>query len=264
MFYTTTDQKELYFEIHGNFESKETVVFLNGLSQSTVAWAFMIPYFEKDYRIVLMDFIFQGQSEKTGEMRDFDKHAEDVFGLIEFIGVQNPIIIGLSYGSLVAQHFAVIYPNSLKKVVLISSFAHKTPFYQAIELSWESALRLGGYKHMLDVMLPYVLSDTYFSNPLIPVEILKSAKSDLVDPEALYKLMQATAQRSDYRQELGKIQVPALVIHGRLDLLFPVYMGEEIVRNIKNAKFVVIDQAGHTLNLEAVEAVSKHILDFIV
>lgn len=260
----TADNKELYFEVKGNLEATDTLIFLNGLSQATIAWSFMTPLFENKYRIVLMDFIFQGQSEKTGEMRDFDQHAADLKGLVEFLGIESPILVGLSYGSLVAQHFAVNYPDRIKRLVLISSFAHKTPFYQAIELSWESALRLGGYKHMLDVMLPFVLSDNYFSNPLIPVEVLKSAKSDLVDPEALYKLMQATAQRKDYRQDLHTIQVPTLVIHGRLDLLFPVYMGEEIARNIKNAKFVVIEQAGHTLNLEAIEVVSKHILDFIV
>ena len=38
--------------------------FLNGLSQSTISWILTIPYFKNDYRIVLMDFIFQGQRIK--------------------------------------------------------------------------------------------------------------------------------------------------------------------------------------------------------
>jgi len=264
MIVQTLDNKSLYYEVTGNEHAEQTLVFLNGLSQSTVAWSFMLPAFQANFRIVLFDFIFQGQSEKTGEVRGFDEHAKDVLHLMDALSIERPILIGLSYGSLVAQHYAVNFPNRLEKLVLMSTFAHKTPFYQAIELSWESALRLGGYKHMLDVMLPYVLSDNYFSNPLIPVEILKNAKSDTVDPDALYKLMQATAQRKDYRKELTHVTAPTLVIHGRHDLLFPVYMGEEVAANIKNAKFVVIEQAGHTLNLESVELVSKHLLSFLV
>ena len=264
MIVQTHDNKALYYEVTGNEQAEHTLVFLNGLSQSTVAWSFLLPFFQSNYKIVLLDFIFQGQSDKTGDVRSFDDHARDLLELMDALAIHRPILIGLSYGSLVAQHYAVNYSDRLEKLVLMSTFAHKTPFYQAIELSWESALRLGGYKHMFDVMLPYVLSDNYFSNPLIPVEILKNAKSEAVDPDALYKLMQATAQRKDYRSELSKITVPTCVIHGRHDLLFPVYMGEEVVTNIKNAKFVVIEQAGHTLNLESVDLVAKHLLSFVV
>lgn len=264
MFCTTNDEKKLYYEVKGNYNAKETLVFLNGLSQSTIAWSFIIPYFEKDYKIVLLDFIFQGQSDKTGEVRDFDQHASDLLNLMDLLGLNKPILVGLSYGSLVAQHYAVNFPERLNKLILISSFANKTPFYKAIELSWENALKIGGYKHLLDVMLPYVLSDHYFENPLIPIEILKNAKTELIDPIALSKLMAATAQRNDYRQELQRINTSTLVIHGELDLLFPIYMGKEIANNVKNAKFVVIHDAGHTLNLEATETVSKHILQFIV
>jgi pimeloyl-ACP methyl ester carboxylesterase len=264
MFCTTNDEKKLYYEVKGNYNAKETLVFLNGLSQSTIAWSFITPYFEKDYKIVLLDFIFQGQSDKTGEVRDFDQHASDLLNLMDLLGLNKPILVGLSYGSLVAQHYAVNFPERLNKLILISSFANKTPFYKAIELSWENALKIGGYKHLLDVMLPYVLSDQYFENPLIPIEILKNAKTELIDPIALSKLMAATAQRNDYRQELQRINTSTLVIHGELDLLFPIYMGKEIANNVKNAKFVVIHDAGHTLNLEATETVSKHILQFIV
>ena len=264
MFCTTNDEKKLYYEVKGNYNSKETLVFLNGLSQSTIAWSFITPYFEKNYKIVLLDFIFQGQSDKTGEVRDFDQHASDLLNLMDLLGLNKPILVGLSYGSLVAQHYAVNFPERLNKLILISSFANKTPFYKAIELSWENALKIGGYKHLLDVMLPYVLSDQYFENPLIPIEILKNAKTELIDPIALSKLMAATAQRNDYRQELQRINTSTLVIHGELDLLFPIYMGKEIANNVKNAKFVVIHDAGHTLNLEATETVSKHILQFIV
>lgn len=264
MFCTTNDEKKLYYEVKGNYNATETLVFLNGLSQSTIAWSFITPYFEKDYKIVLLDFIFQGQSDKTGEVRDFDQHANDLLNLMDLLGLNKPILVGLSYGSLVAQHYAVNFPERLNKLILISSFANKTPFYKAIELSWENALKIGGYKHLLDVMLPYVLSDHYFENPLIPIEILKNAKTELIDPIALSKLMAATAQRNDYRQELQRINTSTLVIHGELDLLFPIYMGKEIANNVKNAKFVVIHDAGHTLNLEATETVSKHILQFIV
>jgi 3-oxoadipate enol-lactonase len=58
-------------------------VFLNGLTQSTVSWLFVLPYFKEKYKIILIDFIFQGQSDKAEHWRDFDQHANDVKHVLE-------------------------------------------------------------------------------------------------------------------------------------------------------------------------------------
>lgn len=259
----TSDSKNIYYEVKGNLQASESIIFLNGLSQTTDAWVFMIPFFEKEYKIVVLDFIFQGRSEKEGEYRNFDTHANDVVSVLDLLGLDQVSLIGLSYGSLVAQHFAVNHPNRLDKLVLLSTFAHKTPYYEAIELSWKNALDMGGYALMLDVMLPYVLSEAYFENPLIPIDFFKSVKKDAVDAKALSKLMRATAERKDFRKELHKIHNKTLVLQGRLDTLFPVYLGEEVAKNIKNSSFIIIENAGHTLNLECVDKVSTAILSFL-
>lgn len=259
----TEDGKSIYFEVVGNTTSSKSIVFLNGLSQTTIAWSFMVPYFEKDYRIILIDLIFQGQSEKSGDVRDFDQHARDVLAVLNFLSIDNTTFVGLSYGSLVAQHLGVNHTDRVDKICLMSTFAHKTPYYEAIELSWRRALDFGGYGLMLDVMLPFVLGTSYFSHPLIPIDILKAARKDLVDANALGKLMDATHARTDYRSKLKQIKAPTLVIHGRQDALFSLELGKSVADHIVNSQFVVIENAGHTLNLEEVKLVSEIILEFL-
>lgn len=264
MYCKTVDEKKMYYEVIGNLNSADSIVFLNGLSQTTESWGIVTPFFEDSHKIILMDFIFQGQSDKETDVRDFNTHAGDVLSVLDLLGVNETIIVGLSYGSLVAQHFAVLFPERLKKLVLISTFAHKTPYYEAIELSWKNALKFGGYSLMLDVMLPYVLSEDYFENPLIPVDLFKLSKKDAGDSKSLAKLMQATTERKDFRQQLTKIQCETLVIHGQHDALFPVSLAEVVATQIPNSKLIVIENAGHTLNIEAVDRVYEAINDFIV
>jgi 3-oxoadipate enol-lactonase len=263
MFCKTEDGLDLYYEVHGKGSSAKTIVFLNGLSQSTIAWLLTLPAF-KDYKIVLLDFIFQGKSDKKGGSRSFDQHAKDVIKVLDALKLNKVILAGLSYGSLVAQHFAVLFPQRLEKLILLSTFAHKTPYYDAIELAWWRALDLGGYPLMLDIMLPSVLSEEYFKNPLIPIEMMKQARQEVNDEkEALFKLMQATKERKDFRKELRKITTPTLVIQGEKDLLFPIHMAEEVSKNISGSQLKIIPAAGHTLNLEAVPQMCKEIKDFI-
>lgn len=264
MFCKTTDNLNIYFEVQGNENAKETLVFLNGLSQSTVSWILTTPYFKSDYRIVLIDFIFQGQSDKIGEWRSFDTHARDVVSVLDYLKIDKAIVAGLSYGSLVAQHLAINHGNRISKLLLISTFAHKTPYYDAIELSWWRALEFGGYNLMLDIMLPSVLSENYFLNPLIPIDLMKQTRQEAnEDKQALFKLMRATKERIDYRPELKKITVPTIVIQGEKDLLLPVHMAGEVAKAIPNSQFKVIPHVGHTLNLEAVPQMAKTMKDFI-
>ena len=114
MFYKTKDDKQLYYEVLGNLESEKSIIFLNGLSQSTVAWMLTVPAFTANYKVVLCDLIFQGQSDKTGESRSFDQHATDVIGLIDFLKIKKINVAGISYGSLVAQHMALNFPEKTR------------------------------------------------------------------------------------------------------------------------------------------------------
>jgi pimeloyl-ACP methyl ester carboxylesterase len=255
---------QIYYEIRGNTGATQTLVFLNGLTQATFSWVFFMPYFEKDFRVILLDFIFQGKSDKDGAARDFDTHARDVYSVLAAEKISRCSLIGISYGSLVAQHFALLYPDVTDKLILLSTFAHKTPYYEAIELSWWRALETGGYNLMLDIMLPSVLSESYFANPIVPISKMKESRQELNrNSDAILKLMEATRNRPDYRKRLKNIIAPTLIIQGEKDLLLPVHLAEEVKKNIPGAKLLVVKNAGHTLNLEHVNEVCAAILSFL-
>lgn len=264
MYYKTSDNLNLYFEIHGNKDSKKYLLFLNGLSQSTIAWSLMLPEFTNNFQIVLCDFIFQGQSDTNCTERNFDQHAADINGLLNSLNIKKIDIVGISYGSLVAQHISLNYPKKVNKLILLSSFAHKTSYFEAISLAWQRALNTGGYSLMFDVMLPTVLSEAYFEHPLIPINILRASKLNTnTDTEALNKLMNATFERGDYRERLKDINIPTIIIHGEKDSLLPVHMGKAVGDAIPGSEFIVISDVGHTLNLEAVPQTVKLIKKFI-
>lgn len=259
MYFTTSDDKQIYYEIIGNNNSQNVLLLLNGLSQNTASWGLITPHFLTDFKVVLMDFVFQGKSSLEGEKRNFDNHATDVIELIDYCNFENVNVVGLSYGSIVAQHLAVNFPDRVNKLILLSTFAHKTPYYEAIELSWSRSLEIGGYSLMLDVMLPFVLSDSYFNNPIIPIEFLKSMRKDMVEANALHKLMDATLERKDYREKLKSIKSNTLIIHGEKDYLFPIELGQAVADSIPNAQFIVLKNVGHTLNLEGTQFVADEI-----
>jgi 3-oxoadipate enol-lactonase len=253
MIHVLPDKTKLYYEIQGKIDAEKTVVFLNGLSQSTLSWAGIAPAFYENYRVVLLDLVFQGQSGTAEKFRTYDEHAADVYDLLHSTVKGKIFLCGISYGSAVAQHLIVNYPDFFSGAVLLSTFAYNTPLFTAVGESWISVLHAGGYPLMLDVMLPTVLGKSYFEKPLIPIQTLKESRigRDLLN-DSLLKLMEGTNARGDYRAKLKAVKVPVLVVQGEEDVLIPPAIAKEVADHIPGAEFIVIEKAGHTLNLEAI------------
>lgn len=264
MKFTLSDGNAIYYELHGKQDAETTLLFLGGLSQSTAAWLAYVPAFAAEYRILLVDLMFQGQSDNPANFRSFQEHAQDINELIENLNCSQVVPIGISYGGAVIMRLMHYFPKRIRKAVLMATFAHKTPFFDAIGTSWQRALETGGYSLMLDVMLPFVLGKHYFQNPLIPIEMLKQMRigGDL-SIDRLSKLMMATAMSDDFRQELRDISIPALVICGNEDLLCTPEMHHDIVQTLPNARYVEMEDVGHTLNLEAIPQTISLIQEFL-
>lgn len=262
MFLNTTDNKSLYYEVHGN-PSGEPLVFFNGLSQTTASWGLMLPYFA-NYKVILLDFIFQAKSDKEGPVRDFNQHAGDVLSLFNYLKITKAHIAGISYGSLVAQNFSVNYPDRIDKIILISTFAHKTQHFHAIEDAWLNTLDAGGFSLLVDVMLPTVLSDNFMNNLPFPFSAFKDTRlTSGITKEGLKKLMTATKERTDYREELKKIKAPGLVIYGDRDMLISEEMSRGVADNIAGSNHFILKGVGHTINLESPVKCAEAILGFL-
>lgn len=259
------DGATIYAEYYPNPTTDECIVFLNGLTQSTASWLWYRQYFGKEYSVLLPDFIFQGKSSKNSPYRDFNGHAADIMALIQSLGLKKVHLVGISYGAMVAQHLLVNYPKFFSSAVLMSSFARKTTYYNAIAASWESALNTGGFPLLFDVMIPWVLGEKFLANPLFNINELKKLRiQDNAFGQAIGQLMQATAERPDYLDDLRQINSPVLVLAGEKDILFPVHLVKEVADSIPEAEFVVIADAGHSLNVEAVAETIAQIEKFIL
>jgi len=263
-FFITADGLRLYYEFSPVDVDSPVMVFLNGLSQSTPAWGGVLPKLKSQCGTLCLDLIHQGKSDEAAEYRSYDEHSADVAMLCASLGIHNIVLCGISYGSAVAQHLLVNYPDKFNRAVLASTFACSTPLFEAIGESWKSALHAGGYPLMLDVMLPVVLGESYFNQPLIPIPLLKTIRTaNEISTSRLLKLMEATERRGDYRDKLNALNAQVIVLHGAEDLLTTESMALEVQCRIKNSKFIVIPRAGHTLNLEAIDSVADAVNELI-
>jgi len=257
----------LHYEQRGDPQSlSPPIVFLNGLSQSTLAWHGVIDAGLVDFNCICVDLLFQGKSDSPKQFRSFEQHADDLNELLQDLGYPKYILTGISYGGAVAQRYLTKYPDKIQKAFLVSTFGNKDAYFNAIGASWKKALKLGGYDLMFDVMLPLVVGRSYFLNPVIPIDTLRAAKANMSPAtEDLLYLMEATEKsENSFLNELSHVPVETIVVQGEEDFLCSPEMGQAIADALPKGKFILFEKYGHTLNLEAVPKLASLIREHCV
>jgi len=239
--------RNIYYELHG--EGADIVTVLNGLTMSTVAWGALVKDFAPHTRILLLDLCGQGQSDRPDEpIYPLARQAGDVAGLLEHLGIAKTNLIGLSYGGVVAQHFALNHPEKLNKLILTDTLAYNDEVNQKLGDVLEEAQNIGGSGLRFRVMLPITFGNNFLkvAASLIPA---MEAASIAFPWEAVRSLIAGTMTH-DLREQHKNIKAETLMIVGEDDRFTPIYQARLIANGIPGAKLRIIPGLGHAAPIE--------------
>ncbi|WP_299752637.1 alpha/beta hydrolase [uncultured Tateyamaria sp.] len=221
-------------------------------------------------QIVYVDHRGNGRSD-DGDLETWTlaQWGDDVAGLCDVLGIDNPIIYGASFGGYVAQSFATRHPDRLSGLILSVTAAHAD-----FEAVFDAFTRIGGPKAG-EVARTYWSDPTperrqaYFDTcfPLYSVAGLDQgmvARMIVKNPVAMhFNGPKNEHGQFDFRPGLANVTCPALVISGEQDPIMPHPFGADIARHLPNARYHLLDNAGHTVDFDAAEAFYTLMRDFI-
>jgi pimeloyl-ACP methyl ester carboxylesterase len=99
---------ELYYEIHG---SGDPMVLIMGYGAHSGGWLAIRDKLAKELRLIIFDNRGTGRSQKPDIPYTPQMMAEDVIGLLDTNGIERAHVFGVSMGGMIAQEFALTYPN---------------------------------------------------------------------------------------------------------------------------------------------------------
>ena len=102
----------------------------------------------------------------------------------------------------------------------------------------------------------------FYENPTLPIDEIKELTLKINDDQAIDKLMTALMAEGDYKSELAESDISTLVLQGEYDFLCLPTMAKELADSIPQSHFKIIENVGHTLNIEAIPQVAEKFKDF--
>jgi len=240
--------------------SGNPVVFLHGDGAGAVTWYPSIGAVSKNFHVLAPDIVGYGESAKPNAPYNrpyFSKWLKDF--LIE-MKISKAHIVGLSQGGAIALQFTIDNPEMVGKLVLVDSagLGAKVSFWPMVGMVWMNSFPSSMANRF---NAPYILHKPENRDPnhsLYSVAVIKSTGG-----KNAFQQGRGSAV-SEIREELlQQIKNETLIIWGQRDQMFRVEYGERAAKIIPNAKFQVIEDAGHLPLMDQPEIFNKLLTDFL-
>lgn len=228
-----------YYEIGQGFP----VVLLHGGNVDALSWLFQIP-FAYHYRLILPDLRGRGGSPKAPPGCSIDLIASDVNDLLEELNIEKAIMVGASFGGMVALNFALSYGVRVKALVLSdtqSKAPAAAPALRELMSMYSSTDGLDKVKkHLISV-----ISGADYSGCSIGRMLTESwmERFEQIDLDSLREIGNAILAYDVY-DRLAEINVPTLIISPKEDTVIQAQQGKEMHDRIKGSEYVEIE-GGH-------------------
>ncbi|MDR2609924.1 MAG: alpha/beta hydrolase [Clostridiales Family XIII bacterium] len=237
-------EHDIYYEDTGE---GEPLLILNGIFMSCASWAAFIPAFTKSNRLLLLDFIDQGKSDKVNHEYSQDIQVEVALALLDELGLPAVNIAGISYGGEIAMKIAINHPDRVKKLILANTTAYTSAWLRDIGRSWEYSFASYDGHMFFKTCIPIIYSPRYYEENYEWLAKREDLFVKIFTPEVYdaFGRLTRSAENHDERAELPRIEAPTLVISSDSDFVTPFFHQEELARLIPKAGHVTIENAGH-------------------
>ena len=213
-------------------------------------WCPLFRELAKDHRFVRYDERGNGLSDWDVDELSFELFVADLETVVDAMGLEQFVLLGISQGASVSIEYAVRHPERVSHLVLFGAYA----------AGWRIDATAEVIREREAVM---TLTETGWGqdNPayrqIFSSTFMPSATSDelawfnefqrrTTSPKNAARFLSAFGD-IDVRDQLGRLNVPTLVIHSSGDQRIPVAVGREVAASIPNAQFVTLASDGHLL-----------------
>jgi 2-hydroxymuconate-semialdehyde hydrolase len=246
----------------------EPLILLHGSGPGVTAfanWRGVIPDFAQHFRCFAPDTLGFGYTDLPAEIQgfDMDRWIAHLTGFMNALGIERAHFIGNSYGGALTLALAARHPEKVARMVLMGAAGLPFPITEGLAKVW-------GYQPSLEAMRD-LMTTFAFDPALVKEEIVASryhasirsgaqeAFSSLF-PEPRQRWLDALATPED---DLRALPHPALIVHGREDVIVPWRISQRYHELIANSELHVFGQCGHWTQIEKRERFVELVTPFL-
>lgn len=254
----------LYYEHYeANISDAPWVVFLNGMTQTTLNWKSLCRALAPQVNVLTYDARGQGKSDIGDEDLTLSLHAEDLHDLLTHLGIEHANMAGFSHGARIALAFANAYPEQLDRLIICSATAMPTAMARTIIRGWRVVLEKGGLEAMSWMSLSAILGADFLEDNESLIEGIIKASVRRNSQEGVSRLLQGMLDYPDLADLATGVECPTLVLSADEDMLVD-RQGAQKLAQLCGGEHIEVQGVGHTIPIEAPDVFLQHVQHFFL
>lgn len=244
------DGNKIYYEVKGD---GMPLIFLPCVGAKLDYWKYQKPLAEK-FKLVMVDTAGVRKSGKNGKEYTYPSLARDVIAVIEKERLENPIIVGHSFGGVIALEIGAMLKERIKGMICVDSLMPLTFYYASVATPEEMEVEMknydGDYQEYYDNLIYGMLTDRLDSEK--KDWVLSVAGYEQLDPKVLRDMVRQMLLH-DYHDIIPQVTCPIrYIIREKKTEYF-----EIVLREQKDAK--IMKNVGHLMNIEDPETFNNYV-----
>lgn len=243
-------------------EGAPVLVLSNSLGTNLHMWDTQVPAFATHFRVLRYDTRGHGDSLVTDGPYSIEQLGRDVLALLDALKLDKVHFCGLSMGGLIGQWLGINAPERLNRLIVCNTAAKiGTPEIWNPRIEMVLRDRETAMVGLRDASIERWFTPAFAgSNPDQAKRITDMLAS--TSPEG-YAANCGAVRDADFRDQLGEIKAPLLVIAGSADAVTPPSGSLFIQERVAGAEFAEF-HAAHLSNVEVGEPFSRRVIDFLL
>lgn len=248
--------KTLAVDVEG---SGEPVVFLHGLGSTSNVWQAQVMHLRDRFTLLRYDLDGAGRSPLSGPL-SIESWVKDLVALLDKHCIAKACFVGHSLGTLILQHFAVLYPERVSKLVLIGVNRAPPEARRVAVRERVAKVRAEGIPSIVAAVVKGGVSPhTYAHKPEIVGFVRELLLRQSTEGYAACCEAMAASQAAD----ITKITCPTMVIAGDDDGVSPPANGSGFSAELSDGTYKSIAQCGHWHPIEQPGALNQILGEFL-
>ena len=262
---------ELYYEDHG---SGQPVVLIHGYPLDGSSWEKQTAaLLDGGYRVITYDRRGFGKSSKPTEGYDYDTFAADLNTLLTTLDLNDVVLVGFSMGTGEVGRYLGTYGSG--RVARAAFLGSLEPYLlktddnpdgvpQDVFDGLKEAVTADRYAFFSEFFKNFYNADTFLGTPRLSQEAVNASWNLAASAGATASVAAQPTWLTDFRQDIPKIDVPALIVHGTADNILPIdSTGRLFAKALPSAEYAEIEGAPHGLLWTHAAEVNQALLGFL-